>query len=808
MPISLTDSDKTTKLTVEAVDTKVAEGSTDKEGAPAGKKTKPDKALFERVVDDEEPRKDKKAQPTAKPNTTKPVTATAVLKDQHEGTKDKKNSQMLFKEEKSQEQPTRSKATVLNVDSEKQLQTNVTIKVPTKQEATEKLSEKEKLKDVPLNQNVTQSTEKKSNGTSKVLPNRSKSPKANVTSSGKGKLPQTSANVSSLENERKPFQSNTTAVGKGTVTIEKDKPQIQSNAAFPRDGTPGKKKVERTVNVTSSVEKDKKVPQVNATVLKDEASIKRKVEEQVNAGNPTVKDKAQHQSTSVFLKEGSSEKKRSDGHHLNATSSEKEKKITHSNVVMVLKVGKKTLESQANVTASSAKDKKLPHGGPTVTHKEVTSGKRKVERHVNITSSVEKDKKPQQVEATLLKEEASGRKMVEKHRDTSEKDKKSQSGKETLATSAAKKTVDKYVTMTSNIEKDKKLHQVNASLPKEEASGKRSVEKHRNVTTSTEKDKTNIIIPKEDRKKDNVTVLKTEAPGKKKVNTTIVSDEKSKKQLQSNVTTGLGDKAAGKEKLESRENGTASDSKEKKLQQGGDKTVPGDGGAKKKKVVNGVNVMVATEKDKSIHGNQTMHLKEGMSGKIKVVKHANGTVTTEKGKLRQVNVTLHKEVPRKKKVDATKEKDKKQLQGNVTSSVREPPKTKVEGGINIPNAEVKTAKIKGIESIEVQNITATGFIVTWEAPRGAFKNFTVTRTAVPTGTTDEEATQAANDAEIHGSNRTHTRKTRKFSHVLPGSARSYHFRKLQPQTRYLVSVYSSKAGGPSKLHLLFVSTGK
>ncbi|KAL7886406.1 hypothetical protein AOLI_G00041270 [Acnodon oligacanthus] len=741
--------DKKSKLTVETVAMGVPESDAVKQDTSAGKKTKVDKLILEKKVDDEkEPKKEKKAEPTAKPSTTK--TAMVTSRDQDNEMRDRNGGQVLLRDGKRLEQATRGKATVVKTESEKQSQSGVTVKASTKQESSEKLGTKqEKLKDMPVNQNMTQSAEKKQNGSSKVLSSLAKGTKAsaNVTvkaSSGKGKLPQ--ADVTSTENDKKTVTGGASGRqtvekhGNGTVSIEKDKVQLQGNTTLPKDG--GKKKVDKYVNVTTSV----------------------------------AKDKTQLQSNDIPLKEGSSGKKKTDS-HLNVTSSEKDKNLLHSNVTTAPKSGKKKPENHVNVTASSTKVKKLTHGNETATLKEGTSGKKKVEKHVesNATlskeglsckkkvrkqtdraSSTEKDKKPQQVNTTVLREEASG-----------------------------KKTVEKQVNITTTVEKDRTQLQ-GSTLPKV---SKKKVDKHVNIMSSNEKDK------KQHRASE-------EASGKKRVSAIILSDDKSKKQLQGNVTAGLGERTARKEKLESHGNTTASHSKDKTLRQSSETTALKDVGDKMKKAVSGVDILVSTEKEKLSHVNETVPLKGATSGRKKVEKHVN--VTASAGNVSQVNATLLKEASGRKKADATvtlpSEKDKKQLQVEVVTSLRESMKTKVEGGVGVTNADAKTTK-SHFRSVEVHNVTATSFVITWQAPQGAFRNFTVTRREAPAAGTDEDDAQeaedkgivAGNEAEIHGSNRTskaHSGKadrksTKKFSQVLSGTARSFHFRNLQPQTRVL-----------------------
>ncbi|XP_051720392.1 tenascin isoform X2 [Ctenopharyngodon idella] len=174
------------------------------------------------------------------------------------------------------------------------------------------------------------------------------------------------------------------------------------------------------------------------------------------------------------------------------------------------------------------------------------------------------------------------------------------------------------------------------------------------------------------------------------------------------------------------------------------------------------------------------------------------------------------------------EKDKKLIHGNETTALQ------AEGNsdkhVNGTSIESKTqinhfntsSRLSVIGSVEVHNITSTGFILSWEAPRDMFKNFTVTRREIRAGNEDSEkiqdgtAAENVTDVQRPGSNRTSTkvnsnkleaRTVKKFSQVLAGTARSYHFKGLQPQMRYSVSLFGSGLGLRSKIHRLTLSTG-
>ncbi|XP_043117471.1 tenascin [Puntigrus tetrazona] len=134
----------------------------------------------------------------------------------------------------------------------------------------------------------------------------------------------------------------------------------------------------------------------------------------------------------------------------------------------------------------------------------------------------------------------------------------------------------------------------------------------------------------------------------------------------------------------------------------------------------------------------------------------------------------------------------------------------------------KTVSRSVIGSVEVHNITSTGFIMSWKAPRDMFKNYTISRREIKGQNEDFEkildATAAVNATDIQrpSLNRTSTKvqsskpegKTvKRFYQVLPGTARSYHFKGLQPQTQYSVSLIGSGLGVRSKIHRLTLSTG-
>lgn len=175
-------------------------------------------------------------------------------------------------------------------------------------------------------------------------------------------------------------------------------------------------------------------------------------------------------------------------------------------------------------------------------------------------------------------------------------------------------------------------------------------------------------------------------------------------------------------------------------------------------------------------------------------------------------------------------KDKKLFHGNVTTILkaeRNPGKhingTSIESKTHMKHFNRTSSRLSVIGSVEVHNITSTGFILSWETSKDTFKNFTVTRREIKAGNEDSEkiqdgaAAENVTDVQKPGSNRTSTkvhgnklegRTVKKFSQVIPGTTRSYHFKGLQPQMRYSVSLFGSGLGLRSKIHRLTLSTGR
>lgn len=446
----------------------------------------------------------------------------------------------------------------------------------------------------------------------------------------------------------------------------------------------------------------------------------------------------------------------------NVTFTENVKKPSQNNDMKVLKGVVSMTQKMKNANATE----------------ELKGGDKK--RNLNATTSTKTEKNSTKQSVILLKEGSSEMK-TEKHSD----------------------------------EKDKKLNKGNVTPLNKVSLGKIKVEKHLNVNNATEKDR---------KSQSNATPLEEKTSGEGNVTT---SSEKWKK-----VATG-------------------DETKNVKFTQGN----------KSKTGLQHGNITASTEKDNKLHQGNATHTKDGSSRKTKKDSHLNGTMSLEKDKALSQNNGEKKLGKKVDKVNEKKsnEKGKKFLQGDemtvikilsvaeegvnvsVTTtsekdkslqhSLKEDASSKSKVNSDLKNITIskthveRTTKPTDVGPVAVHNITATGFVITWEASQGVFRNFTVTKKEVWSGRSSEDDAEEAEKSpngdlkadKFISSNKTSSnvytgkaerKSAEKFSQILAGSARSYHFKNLRPQRKYLVSLFGSGPHVRSKVHSLYVSTGK
>ncbi|XP_051999443.1 mucin-4 [Xyrauchen texanus] len=245
-------------------------------------------------------------------------------------------------------------------------------------------------------------------------------------------------------------------------------------------------------------------------------------------------------------------------------------------------------------------------------------------------------------------------------------------------------------------------------------------------------------------------------------------------------------------------------------------------------------------KDQSVYQNVTKKIEKTVSGTSKVLLSlgTKGTSNVTSSRRKSLVKTAGDQGKVSKTDVGSTEKEKK-LNVNVTTTLKVEKRsdkhvneTSIES--KAPTKHFNTTRSRlVIGSVDVHNITSTGFIMSWEAPLDNFKNFTVTRREIWAGNDVQEHSNKNRDGAVKvgdkgpaagnvtedqrpGPNRTFNsvhsskldgRSVKKFLQVLAGTVRSYHFKGLQPQTRYSVSLYGSGFGTRSKIHHLTISTG-
>uniref|UniRef100_A0A672MSY6 Tenascin-X-like n=1 Tax=Sinocyclocheilus grahami TaxID=75366 RepID=A0A672MSY6_SINGR len=157
-----------------------------------------------------------------------------------------------------------------------------------------------------------------------------------------------------------------------------------------------------------------------------------------------------------------------------------------------------------------------------------------------------------------------------------------------------------------------------------------------------------------------------------------------------------------------------------------------------------------------------------------------------------------------------------------------------------------------IEHVGVNNVTSTGFVLIWGAPKGTFKHFIITQTELGPENKDkddmdeeseekekdEEPDERKSEEEVDDEKGLKTTAAKKsslskgksvvyelvsnvqstkmnksgenitsFTTVLPGTARSHQMANLTPQNRYSVSIFGKGPTFRSKTHNLIVHTG-
>lgn len=156
----------------------------------------------------------------------------------------------------------------------------------------------------------------------------------------------------------------------------------------------------------------------------------------------------------------------------------------------------------------------------------------------------------------------------------------------------------------------------------------------------------------------------------------------------------------------------------------------------------------------------------------------------------------------------------------------------------IKDASSSGIKREFLDNVRVTNQSPNGFVLAWDSPQGKYKHFVVTRKEVgsderpqlegsqnppreaPTTGSQPQTEALSENRILEGVSKEDAPKIpdgrgaepaagsdKSFEGVLPGSARSFRFESLRPQTEYTVTLLGKGPGLLSRLHKLVVSTG-
>ncbi|XP_070407741.1 tenascin-N [Nothobranchius furzeri] len=187
------------------------------------------------------------------------------------------------------------------------------------------------------------------------------------------------------------------------------------------------------------------------------------------------------------------------------------------------------------------------------------------------------------------------------------------------------------------------------------------------------------------------------------------------------------------------------------------------------------------------------------------------------------NKNNQSEDKRKTDVSTETEKDAHQSQNPTNTN-----KTNlIENKTTVHGSGTSISQTGGLGSVKVENVSSYSFTITWLAPKGMFKNFTIIRKVPliesdkeePVKTSNNDVSATWNSTEVRSespnttvhSSRTAALKnnaeTKRMSLVVPGNVRSVEFSNLRADEHYVLQIYGSSANRRSKIHRVTATTG-
>lgn len=209
-----------------------------------------------------------------------------------------------------------------------------------------------------------------------------------------------------------------------------------------------------------------------------------------------------------------------------------------------------------------------------------------------------------------------------------------------------------------------------------------------------------------------------------------------------------------------------------------------------------------------------------------ITKKVNGTTKSEtetsKTRAEQSTIAEKSSTQQQKQAETGKLKETQKSMYIVNMTIVESTEeTKPQRNKTVLDSHTNVPKSGGLGSVRVTNISSHSFILTWTAPHGVFKNFTVIRREPDTEELEEEeflekaknVTEAQSEITINGTSSGKVSATRgktegrRVSMVVPGNTRSMEFSNLRANTWYVLYMYGSGAERRSKMHRVTAMTG-
>ncbi|XP_072317055.1 tenascin [Eucyclogobius newberryi] len=281
-----------------------------------------------------------------------------------------------------------------------------------------------------------------------------------------------------------------------------------------------------------------------------------------------------------------------------------------------------------------------------------------------------------------------------------------------------------------------------------------------------------------------------------------------------------------------KQDGTTKDTSQKKAKKEESDSTAKEGTSKVHNPIKKMNrtitqIMLNNEKKQEVRTDKrvTMAPKSpGQDREVKVEESAD-RMTSKSNKLKdepRTNVTQNKLDKQADASKTTKINQKSMYIVNVTTA-QSPEETGLQQNKS-DTVKEQLPKSGGLGLVRVTNVSSYSFILTWSAPHGMFKNFTVVRhepeireleeeEVLENEKTAKDINEVQTEITINGTSSgkvTATRNKaegRRISMVVPGNTRSVEFSNLRANTRYVLYIYGSGMERRSKKHEVTATTG-